>query len=83
MKKPKDLKLSEMKKVFSFLMDSRIQNELMNSLESEKQHKDVWMLDYLYDSYLRNELEIYYEEAMLRLKLNKKNKVNKSILKKI
>lgn len=74
MKKTEDLTLGEMNKVFGVLMDSKLQNQLMQKIEDgDSNGEGVWMLDYVYDSSLRIKLEKCYEVAAMREELLAKN----------
>ena len=77
MKQPHEMTTKEINQVFSALMDSSVQQELM-----EGNHPDEWMLDYVYDSQLRKSLEDYQhkiEKANLLKDLLKTNMDNKQI----
>lgn len=68
MKQPHEMTTKEINQVFNTLMDSSIQQELM-----EGNHPNAWMLDYVYDSKLRKALEDY------QIKIEKANLLKDSL----
>lgn len=60
-----DLTLEEINKIFGVVMDTKLQEELMNN-----NHKDAWMLDFIYDSKLLEDLEKHHQKTLELNNLN-------------
>lgn len=72
MKTPDKLNKEEISQIIKVMLDSKLQNELMNDVN----HPNIWMLDYVFDSKLRQDLELYDLKLTLEEKLIEKNKPN-------